>query len=144
MLQTTSQYISSTFPHLQIAGMYSPPFRVLNEEEANDTVIQINSSGAQLVFVVLGCPKQEKWMAAMKGRVHAMMIGVGGALPVLAGMQKRAPVWMQQTGMEWFYRLYKEPQRLFKRYAITNTLFLYLLTKEIIKIHLLKRKLSTA
>jgi N-acetylglucosaminyldiphosphoundecaprenol N-acetyl-beta-D-mannosaminyltransferase len=91
---------------------------------------EINSSGAQLVFVVLGCPKQEKWMASMKGRINAMMVGVGGALPVMIGLQKRAPEWMQNAGLEWMFRFLQEPVRLFRRYSFTNSLFLYLMMKE--------------
>jgi N-acetylglucosaminyldiphosphoundecaprenol N-acetyl-beta-D-mannosaminyltransferase len=90
--------------------------------------------------VVLGCPKQEKWMASMHGKINACMIGIGGALPVMVGLQKRAPRWMQRIGMEWFYRFCQEPRRLFKRYAVTNILFCYLITKEFIKQKLLKKK----
>ena len=68
-------------------------------------------------------------MASMKGRIHACMIGIGGALPVMIGMQKRAPKWMQKTGLEWLHRLLQEPKRLFKRYAVTNTMFIWLLLK---------------
>ena len=89
----------------------------------------INESGARLLFVVLGCPKQEKWMASMKGRISVCMVGIGGARPVMIGMQKRAPEWMQQYGLEWFYRLIQEPKRLFKRYLVTNTMFIILLAK---------------
>jgi N-acetylglucosaminyldiphosphoundecaprenol N-acetyl-beta-D-mannosaminyltransferase len=87
--------------------------------------------------VILGCPKQERWMASMKGRVNAVMVGVGGALPVLIGLQKRAPLWMQNYALEWLFRLYQEPFRLFKRYAVTNSLFLWLMLKQLIKTKLL-------
>ena len=119
--------------------MYSPPFRALSLEEEDRIVYMLNESGARLVFVILGCPKQEKWMASMQTRIQAVMIGIGAALPVLAGIHKRAPRWMQKTGLEWFYRLVQEPRRLFKRYATTNTLFLYVLLKERFARH---RKLS--
>lgn len=138
MLAQTSFYLSQNFRSLKIAGTYSPPFRSLTLEEEADIVQKINASGAHLIFVVLGCPKQEMWMAAMKGKINATMIGIGGALPVLIGMQKRAPLWMQQIGLEWFYRLCQEPRRLFKRYAITNTIFIYFLSKEFIKARLFK------
>ena len=88
-----------------------------------------------LVFVVLGCPKQEKWMSEMKGRIPAVMIGVGGALPVLIGDLKRAPLWMQRHSLEWLYRLMQEPKRLFKRYLVTNTIYLYLVIST--KLHLM-------
>jgi N-acetylglucosaminyldiphosphoundecaprenol N-acetyl-beta-D-mannosaminyltransferase len=85
------------------------------------------------VFAVLGCPKQETWMASMKGKIPAVMLGIGGALPVLVGQQKRAPLWMQKNSLEWLYRLAQEPSRLFKRYFKTNTMFLYLMAKEKLK-----------
>jgi N-acetylglucosaminyldiphosphoundecaprenol N-acetyl-beta-D-mannosaminyltransferase len=129
MLERTRLYLQKNFPQLPIAGLYSPPFRPLSSLEEEQIIDTINRSGAKFVFVALGCPKQEKWMASMKGRVQACMIGIGGALPVLVGMQKRAPRWMQKTGLEWFYRMVQEPGRLFKRYAVTNTLFLWLLLK---------------
>jgi N-acetylglucosaminyldiphosphoundecaprenol N-acetyl-beta-D-mannosaminyltransferase len=129
MMAKAEPELKKKFRDLQIAGTYSPPFRQLTTEEEAAVVDRINQSGAKLVFVILGCPKQEKWMAAMKGRVQAFMIGVGGALPVLLGMQKRAPKWMQKAGLEWLHRLSQEPGRLFKRYAVTNSLFLYLFFK---------------
>lgn len=129
MLLKTKKYIQQRFPALPLAGMYSPPFRPLTSEEEQHIIDKINISEAGFVFVALGCPKQEKWMASMKGRVQSCMVGIGGALPVLVGMQARAPRWMQRSGLEWVYRLLQEPRRLFKRYAVTNTLFLYLLLK---------------
>lgn len=129
MLQKTEAYLKQRYARLHIAGMHSPPFRNLTALEEKKVAEKINASGAGLVFAILGCPKQEKWMASMKGRVHAVMIGVGGALPVMIGEQKRAPVWMQKAGLEWFFRMMQEPGRLFKRYAITNSLFAYLLLK---------------
>lgn len=129
MLQKTAAYVHQHFPALKLAGMHSPPFRNLTALEEKKVAAKINASGASLVFAVLGCPKQEKWMASMKGRVEAVMVGVGGALPVMIGEQKRAPVWMQRAGLEWFFRMMQEPGRLFKRYAVTNSLFVYLLMK---------------
>lgn len=129
MMAKAQPELKKKFRNLIIAGAYSPPFRQLTAEEEEGVVEKINQSGARLVFVILGCPKQEKWMASMKGRVQAFMIGVGGALPVLLGMQKRAPRWMQKAGLEWLHRLSQEPRRLFKRYAVTNSLFLYLFFK---------------
>lgn len=129
MLARTAAHIKDHYPNLRVAGMHSPPFRVLTPDEEQAVVSTINASGARFVFVALGCPKQEKWMAAMKGRVQACMIGIGGALPVVAGMQKRAPALMQKAGVEWIYRLAQEPRRLFKRYAVTNPVFVGLLLK---------------
>ena len=129
MLRKTKSYIRQYHPQLQLAGMYSPPFRKLTAEEDQEVVDAINASGAKFVFVALGCPKQEKWMASMKGRINACMIGIGGALPVMIGMQSRAPEWMQKVSMEWLYRFMQEPKRLFKRYLVTNSTFMWLMLK---------------
>lgn len=112
------------FPHLKIAGTISPPFRTLTAEEDDVVVEQINSSGAGVVWVSLGCPKQELWMATHRGRINAVMIGVGAAFDYHAGTIKRAPLWVQGCGLEWFYRLVSEPRRLWKRYLVTNSLFI--------------------
>lgn len=132
MLDETCAYIKENYPLADIKGAISPPFRSLSPQEEEDTVNQINIASPHIVFVVLGCPKQEKWMAAMKGRVNSLMIGVGGALPVMIGQQKRAPNWMQKYSLEWLYRLFQEPKRLFKRYFITNTVFIFLLLRQLI------------
>lgn len=133
MLEQTSSFLKKVYPLLKISGMISPPFRSLTQDENQVIIDSINTSGAQLVFVALGCPKQEKWMASMKNYVHATMIGIGGALPVMVGMQSRAPKWMQKASLEWLYRLSQEPKRLFKRYAVTNTTYLWLLFKSKVK-----------
>lgn len=130
MMEQTAAYISKHYPALKLAGLYSPPYRELTPDEEDAAVNMINNSGASLVFVALGCPKQEKWMAAMQGRVQSCMVGIGGALPVMLGLQKRAPKWMQRASLEWLYRLSQEPRRLFKRYAITNNIFLWMLLKQ--------------
>ncbi|HEV2353038.1 MAG TPA: WecB/TagA/CpsF family glycosyltransferase [Puia sp.] len=135
MLQKTELFIRKNYPKIQIAGLYSPPFRALSNGEMDEVADLIKRSGAQLVFVVLGCPKQEKWMSEMKGRIPAVMVGVGGALPVLIGDLKRAPRWMQRNSLEWLYRLMQEPKRLFKRYLITNTIYVYLVIST--KLHLM-------
>jgi N-acetylglucosaminyldiphosphoundecaprenol N-acetyl-beta-D-mannosaminyltransferase len=129
MLLSTDQYLTSYYPGIVNKIFYSPPFRSLTAKEDMEDVVRINASGANIVFVALGCPKQEKWMASMKGRINMCMIGIGGALPVMIGLQNRAPEWMQHAGLEWFYRLLQEPRRLFKRYAVTNTMFSWLLFK---------------
>ncbi len=134
LLERAEEFLKKKYPELKVAGMYSPPFKSLSATEENEVVRMINDSGAKLVFVILGCPKQEKWMAKMKGRIHAVMVGVGGALPVLVDLQKRAPKWMQRSGLEWLYRLGQEPKRLWRRYLSTNPVFIYLLFKERIKL----------
>ncbi|MGI8584568.1 MAG: WecB/TagA/CpsF family glycosyltransferase [Chitinophagaceae bacterium] len=142
LLEETEKYLKKVYPDLPIAGSYSPPFRELTDEEALAVKEQINNSKARAVFVILGCPKQEKWMASMKGKINAVMLGFGGALPVLIGIHKRAPVWMQRNGLEWLYRFLQEPKRLWKRYLITNMFFIYLLIKEKIKFTLRRAKVS--
>jgi N-acetylglucosaminyldiphosphoundecaprenol N-acetyl-beta-D-mannosaminyltransferase len=138
LLTYTKEHLQKNYSQLNTAGFYSPPFRPLTKQEEDAVIQRINVSGARLVFVVLGCPKQERWMAAMQGRINAVTIGVGGALPVMIGMQQRAPRWMQQAGMEWFFRLAQEPARLFRRYAVTNSTFIYLLFKEYFRTRLIR------
>lgn len=127
MLANANKFLLENYPSILLAGSYSPPFRVLSEAEDLAIIDKINQSGARLIFVALGCPKQEKWMAAHKNKIMACMIGIGGALPVVIGEQKRAPYWMQKMSLEWFYRFIQEPKRLFKRYFYTNSKFLFLL-----------------
>jgi N-acetylglucosaminyldiphosphoundecaprenol N-acetyl-beta-D-mannosaminyltransferase len=124
-LATLKVKLLAAFPAFTIAGAISPPFRALTPEEDATIVEQINSSNAGVVFVSLGCPKQELWMASHRGKINAVMIGVGAAFDYHAGTINRAPKWMQDYGLEWFYRLASEPRRLWKRYFVTNTLFLF-------------------
>jgi N-acetylglucosaminyldiphosphoundecaprenol N-acetyl-beta-D-mannosaminyltransferase len=124
--------IHREFPQLRIAGMHSPPFRTLSREEDEAEVAKINDSGAHVVFVGLGCPKQEIWMADHKGRINAVMIGVGAAFDYHSGTKKRAPLWWQRNGLEWLYRLGSEPRRLMKRYLVTNTFFVFRFAKQLI------------
>lgn len=128
------------FPDLRIAGAHAPPFRPLTREEDEAIVEQINASGANVVFVGLGCPKQEKWMAEHRGRIRAVMIGVGAAFDYHAGVIKRAPLWWQRNGLEWLYRLGSEPRRLFKRYLVTNTLFVFGFVRQLVSAKLALRE----
>jgi N-acetylglucosaminyldiphosphoundecaprenol N-acetyl-beta-D-mannosaminyltransferase len=114
----------SEFPNIRIAGMCSPPYRTLSEEENQEATERINASGAHAVFVALGCPKQEAWMARQRGAVQAVMFGVGAAFDYHAGTVRRAPPWMQARGLEWLHRLWRNPRRLWRRYLVTNSLFL--------------------
>ena len=127
----------TAFPNLKIAGAISPPFRTLTPDEDQAIVAQINASGAGVVWVSLGCPKQELWMAAHRGRINAVMLGVGAAFDYHAGTIKRAPKWMQDSGLEWLHRLTSEPRRLWKRYLVTNTLFVMGAAKQLIKTRLI-------
>lgn len=117
-------------PRLRITGTWSPPFREATVEERTAEVERIAQSGAHLVLVSLGCPRQEKWMAAMKGKVPAVMLGVGGAFLLYARVDSRAPLWMRQASLEWLYRLALEPGRLWKRYLFTNAAFVWLWIKQ--------------
>lgn len=130
-LARLTQRLQLVFPDLQIAGMLSPPFRRLSASEDAQMVEIINNSGARLLFVGLGCPKQEIWMAAQRDRVQAVMLGVGAAFDYHAGVLRRAPQSWQRLGLEWLYRLCREPSRLMKRYLITNSLFLLALPGEL-------------
>lgn len=119
------------FPNLLIEGLESPPFRSLTVNEDTAITDRINASGTGIVFVGLGCPKQERWMAGHRGRVNAVMIGVGAAFDFHAGTVRRAPLWMRDNGLEWLYRLALEPARLWKRYLVTNTLFIILAARQL-------------
>lgn len=112
------------WPTLQVAGSLSPPFRPLHPDEDNEIVRTINGSGASTVLVSLGCPKQELWMAEHRGRVRAVMVGVGAAFDFHAGTVPRAPIWMRENGLEWLHRLGTEPRRLWRRYLVTNAQFI--------------------
>jgi len=131
-LEKMKEEISDKFPNLQIAGKESLPFRPLTEEEDRAIIQKINSSGAGVVLVSLGCPKQEYWIDQHKGKIHAVMIGLGGAFPVFAGIHKRAPFWMRNMGLEWLYRLIQEPRRLWYRYLTTIPPFLFLASVQLI------------
>jgi N-acetylglucosaminyldiphosphoundecaprenol N-acetyl-beta-D-mannosaminyltransferase len=112
------------FPGLQIAGSSSPPFRPLTAAEDEHEIELINASGAAVVWVGTGQPKQEQWMREMRARLKPpLLVGVGAAFDFHAGLVQQAPRWMQRTGLEWSYRLYREPRRLWKRYARYNPLF---------------------
>ena len=123
-LQALQARLCRQYPALRIAGMRSPPYRPLNPDEADADVERLNRSGAGIVFVALGCPKQERWIDAQRGRVHAVMVGVGAAFDFHAGLIRRAPPWMREFGLEWLHRLASEPRRLWRRYLITNTAFI--------------------
>ena len=117
------------FPKLKIAGLYSPPFRQLNEDEKREDIERIRTSGADLVFVSLGCPRQEKWMAENVKKLNACFLGLGQAFTVYADMEKRLPKWMRTLALEWVFRLVQEPRRLWRRYLFTNAEFLRLTMK---------------
>lgn len=124
--------LKQRFGHLQVAGTYSPPFRQLSAEEDAQIVDRINQSGADLVWVGIGTPKQEHWMADHHGRIEAgAMIGVGAAFDFLSGNKAQAPGWVRRSGFEWLFRLLHEPRRLWRRYLILNPLFLLLVAAQL-------------
>lgn len=125
-LTLLEEKLRAQYPHLQIAGMVSPPFKKLSAEDDAAEVEKINKSGADIIWVGLGAPKQENWMYEHMDKVSGVMIGVGAGFDYHAGNIKRAPMWMQKLSLEWLYRLLQDPKRLFKRYLVTNTRYLWL------------------
>ena len=123
-LSKLKERLTDRYPGLRIAGMYSPPFRKLTEEEDINITEMIRSSGAELIWVGLGAPRQERWMAEHKGLFDGVMLGVGAGFDFHAGTVKRAPESWQKLGFEWLYRLLSDPKRLFGRYLVTNTKFI--------------------
>lgn len=130
ILKELRQKLDEQYKGINIAGMYSPPFRRLTDEEDKDIINMINDTKPDIIWIGLGAPKQEIWMNEHKGKLNGVMIGVGAGFDYFAGRIKRAPQWMQKAGLEWLYRLMQEPKRLFKRYFVTNSKFIYLLFKE--------------
>lgn len=123
-LELLERRLRERFPGLRIAGGFSPPFRALSTEEEESVIAAIDSSGAQVVWVGTGQPKQEKWMLRMRPRLSApLLVGVGAAFDFHAGLVSQAPGWMQRGGLEWAYRLSREPRRLWRRYARYNPRF---------------------
>lgn len=122
-LDRLCQAVQARHPRLVIAGRHSPPFRALTPEEDAEHVAMINASGAHLVMTGLGCPKEDRWMHDHRGRVHAVMLGIGAGIDFHAGTVSRAPAWMRDHGLEWLYRLSQEPRRLWRRYLVHNSLF---------------------
>ncbi len=128
-LQKIRERALREYPGLRIAGSWSPPFRPIDAMDFAADADRINASGAQIIMVSLGCPKQEKWMARMHGTVNGVMLGLGGAFLLYAGIDSRAPKWMRDLSLEWLYRLMLEPRRLWKRYLTTNGIFLSMLLR---------------
>lgn len=124
-LEKLCKVLKDTYPGIQIAGMYSPPFRPMTEEEDKAIVERINETNPDFVWIGLGAPKQEKWMATHQGKIYGLMVGVGAGFDYHAGNIDRAPEWMQKVNLEWLYRLIQDPKRLFKRYLHTNTKFIW-------------------
>lgn len=122
------------FPDLQVAYAVSPPFRTATEAEKQATIEEINQSGTRILFVGLGCPRQERWMAEHRGKIQAVMLGVGAAFDFHAGTTPQAPRWMMRSGLEWLFRLLSEPRRLWKRYLKHNPRFVVLVLLQILRL----------
>ena len=144
-LHKLSAELHLRFPKLLIAGSYAPPFRHLTPAEEDADIQRMRESGAKVVFLGLGCPKQEQWMYRNRGKFPGVMIGVGAAFSFLSGEVKQAPRWMMKFGLEWLYRFSQEPRRLWKRYLINNPVFLILLGSQLIThwFHLLRNPQAT-
>ncbi len=131
--------LTDRIPNLKVGYTYSPPFRALTPEEDETIVKEINASKIKILFVGLGCPKQERWMADHQGKVEAVMIGVGAGFDFYAGTVKQAPKWMMRIGLEWLFRLCMEPKRLWPRYLYNNPRFLGLAALQLLKLKDFKR-----
>lgn len=119
-------------PDLRIAYAFSPPFRPLTGEEDASVTAEINRAKPDILFMGLGCPKQENWMAAHKDKVRAVMLGVGASFDFYAGNVRESPAWLGKLGLEWLYRLTQEPKRLWRRYLILNPRFMWLAARQIL------------
>ncbi|MDF2743866.1 MAG: glycosyl transferase, WecB/TagA/CpsF family [Actinomycetia bacterium] len=133
VLEAMAANLVRRYPALQVAYSHSPPFRPLTPDEDARVVAGINRSGARILFVGLGAPKQERWMAERKGAVEAVMIGVGAAFDFLAGRKRQAPAILQRLGLEWLFRLLNEPRRLWRRYLYRNPRFVALFTVQLVR-----------
>jgi len=135
VLRTLTDRVQSRYPGLQIVGTFSPPFRSMTQDEDADVVALINATNADIIWVGIGAPKQEQWMAAHLGYLTAsVMIGVGAAFDFHAGCKRQAPRWMQRSGLEWLFRLVQEPKRLWRRYLVNNTRFIIMVLLQIMGI----------
>jgi N-acetylglucosaminyldiphosphoundecaprenol N-acetyl-beta-D-mannosaminyltransferase len=133
VLAALTAELTRRFPGLQIAYRSSPPFRPLTADEERRTVEELDLSGVRILFVGLGAPKQERWMAAHKDQVQAVMLGVGAAFDFLAGRKRQAPRLLQRLGLEWLYRLVHEPRRLWRRYLQRNPRFVVLFAVQLVR-----------
>jgi N-acetylglucosaminyldiphosphoundecaprenol N-acetyl-beta-D-mannosaminyltransferase len=133
VLDALTQNLRRRYPALNVAYRHSPPFRTPTADETEATRREIDRSGTRILFVGIGAPKQEAWMARHRGSVSAVMIGVGAAFDFLADKKRQAPGWIQGSGLEWLFRLVHEPRRLWKRYLIGNPRFVVLFAGQLIR-----------
>lgn len=132
VLERVQGRLRARFPRLRIVYAYSPPFSAAGSDARRHT-LAIRGSGTRILFVALGCPKQERWMAQYRGQIPAVMVGVGAAFDFLGGSKPQAPALVQRAGMEWAFRLATEPRRLWRRYARHNPRFVAYLTQQVVR-----------
>jgi len=125
VLDAMVKNLLSEFPGLQIAYFFSPPFGSLVQGESDKLVSEIRLAKPRILFVALGCPKQERWMARNRDKLQTVMLGVGAAFDFFAGAKRQAPRWMRKIGLEWLFRLLIEPKRLWRRYFFNNPRFIW-------------------
>jgi len=128
-------YLKCHFPSLRVAGMEPSKFRQLTPTETNEVTKRIRNSGARIVFAGLGCPRQEIWAYELREALSMPILAVGAAFPFLAGIVPQAPRWMQDRGLEWLFRLWAEPRRLWRRYLLLNPAYVFLLALQALHIH---------
>ncbi|UCC39586.1 MAG: WecB/TagA/CpsF family glycosyltransferase [Candidatus Aminicenantes bacterium] len=128
-LDALSAFIGKNYPCVNLCGIHADRFRDATAEEDRVDIKRINAAKTHIVLVGRGSPRQEVWVADHLGKINAVMMAVGAAFDFHAGKLKQAPKWMQDCGLQWFYRLIKEPRRLWKRYLLTNSYFIYLFLK---------------
>jgi N-acetylglucosaminyldiphosphoundecaprenol N-acetyl-beta-D-mannosaminyltransferase len=144
LLETFVRVLRARYPQAKVVCQIAPPFRALTPEEDEAVTQEIVASGARIVFVGLGCPKQERWMSAHAGRIPATMLGVGAAFDFHAGRVRQAPRWMQSAGLEWVFRLLMEPRRLWKRYARHNPRFVALFIAQLLGLRRFRAEASSS
>lgn len=131
-LRIFGNQIRKLYPKLRIGSLISPPFRNLEKVEIESYIEQLKKSRTDILFVSLGCPKQEKWMLEHSKDIKGVCLGIGNAINTFIGQERRAPSFFQKLGLEWLFRLFQNPKRLLKRYLITNTKYLYLVSRELL------------
>lgn len=138
-LKDFTGFLEQQYPGIQISCTISPPFRPLTAEETEAYVNEVNESGTQILFVGIGCPRQEKWMAANTKQLKPVMLGVGAAFDFYSGRVRQAPAWMQAIALEWLFRFVMEPKRLWKRYMLHNPRFVLFFGLQLLGIRLVKK-----
>jgi len=133
VLRDLGERLRTRYPGLEVVYAEAPPFRAPTPEEDQETVSGIVASGARIVLVGIGAPKQEQWMARRRGELPCVMLGVGAAFDFLSGHKKRAPAWIRGLALEWLYRLVQEPTRLWRRYVIGNPRFVALFAMQLLR-----------